>query len=71
MHESSGMTTAMKRPELPLRRLLDERLGETRGACPLPYITKIFFHKNITDVFTPATAKCFHYQRRPPLDMSI
>jgi len=33
-----------------------------RDACPLPQFTEIFFHKNVTDVFTPAPAKRLHYQ---------
>jgi hypothetical protein len=48
-----------------------QALGETRDACPLPQFTEIFFHKNVTDVFTPTPAKRLHYQLRPSLDMGI
>jgi len=48
-----------------------QALGETRNACPLPQFTEIFFHKNVTDVFTPAPAKRLHYQLKPSLDMGI
>jgi hypothetical protein len=48
-----------------------QALGETRDACPLPKFTEIFFHKNVTDVFTPTPAKRLHYQLRPWLDMGI
>ena len=49
----------------------DQALGETRNAYPLPQFTEIFFHKNVTDVFTPAPAKRLRYQLRPSLDMGI
>jgi hypothetical protein len=50
---------------------ISKPLSETRDACPLPQFTEIFFHKNVTDVFTPAPTKRLHYQLRPSLDMSI
>ena len=36
-----------------------QALGEMRDACPLPQFTEIFFHKNVTDVFTPRRPSVF------------
>jgi hypothetical protein len=42
-----------------------------RGPGPLPQFTEIFFHKNVTDAFTPAPAEHLHHPLRPSLDVGF
>ena len=61
----------MARQRRPRRLGAGQPAHSGRSAGSLPQFTEIFFHKNVTDFFTPAPAERLHHPLRPSLDVGI